>query len=230
MPSSVASVLLLANLSLRQVCACKLAIVVLVLDRSRAPRGRMRALRMRVKSRGRVLRTKGEFLLFLLSFSWWYSMSQLLSRGYEYICWSSIPGPSPITFSEAWSYTFSASTLSTELCSALEASVQYHAGSFCLGLVYFGLQMEWGMSSLRYPYTLELFLADLCFSLVRFVYGRGEKMLCIFDLSVFTILACWTSICHSNGPMSETAWCRTDYSEMSRISTQWRVSIEQGPS
>lgn len=64
MPSSVASVLLLVNLSLRRVCACKLAIVVLVLDRSRALRGRMRALRMRVKSRGRVLRMRGEFLLF----------------------------------------------------------------------------------------------------------------------------------------------------------------------
>lgn len=28
---------------------------------------------------------------------------------------------------------------------------------FCLGLVYFDLQMELGMSSLRYPYTLEPF-------------------------------------------------------------------------
>lgn len=28
---------------------------------------------------------------------------------------------------------------------------------FCLGLAYFDLQMEWGMSSIRYPYTLELF-------------------------------------------------------------------------
>lgn len=64
MPSSVALVLLLVNLSLPRVCACKLAIVVLVLDRSRALRGRMRALRMRVKSRGRVLRMRGEFLLF----------------------------------------------------------------------------------------------------------------------------------------------------------------------
>lgn len=67
MPSSVASVLLLVNLFLRRVCACKLAIVVLVLDRSRAPRGRMRALQMRVKSRGRVFRMRGEFLLFFFS-------------------------------------------------------------------------------------------------------------------------------------------------------------------
>lgn len=39
-------------------------------------------------------------------------------------------------------------------------------------------------------------------------------MLFIFDLSAFTRLACWTSICHSNDSMSETAWCRADYSEM----------------
>lgn len=32
---------------------------------------------------------------------------------------------------------------------------------FCPGLVYFDLQMEWGMLSLRYLYTLELFSRSL---------------------------------------------------------------------
>lgn len=63
MLSSVALVLLLVNLSSRQVCGCKLAIAILVLDPSRAPRGRMRALQMmKVKSKGRVIRMRGESL------------------------------------------------------------------------------------------------------------------------------------------------------------------------
>ena len=102
MPSLVASVLLLVNSSLQQVCACKLATAELVLDRSRAPRERMRGLQMRVKNRGRVFRMRGEFLFFsALSFHGDIQRRDGFLNATNTYADLQILEPSPITSSEA---------------------------------------------------------------------------------------------------------------------------------
>lgn len=228
MPSSVASVLLLVNLFLRRVCACKLAIVVLDLDRSRALRGRMRALRMRVKSRGRVLRMRGEFLLFLLSFFWWYRTSRSFS---QHILTSDFRAFADYIFGSLILHFFCVNFINWAVLGAR---------SLCSIPCWLILFSVWGWFILIFRWSGECclldiltpgnFLADLCFSLVRFVYDRGEKC-CSYltyllsqDWLVGQVYVIQMTLCQRPPGVEQTI------RKWSWMKTQWRVSIEQDPS